>query len=60
MAEIVFKFGNIKEAIKCNTNEKMIDIFKRIAIKIDKDINQLSFVYGGIILNHQNQKYFYK
>ena len=58
MAEIVFSFENTKEVIQCDTNEKMIDIFKRIAIKIDKNINQLSFVYDGKILDPLESRIF--
>ena len=58
MAEIVFSFENIKEVIQCDTNEKMTDLFKRISIKIDKDINQLSFGYDGVILNPSESRIF--
>ena len=49
MVEILFVFENKKEVIKCDINEKMNDIFKRIAMNIDKDINLLIFIYNGII-----------
>ena len=58
MAEILFVFENKKEVIKCDTNEKMNDIFKRIAMKIDKDINLLIFIYNGIILNSSESRIF--
>ena len=58
MAEILFVFENKKEVIKCDTNEKMNDIFKRIAMNIDKDINLLIFIYNGIILNPSESRIF--
>ena len=58
MAEILFVFENKKEVIKCDINEKMNDIFKRIAMNIDKDINLLIFIYNGIILNPSESRIF--
>lgn len=49
--EIVFAFENIKDVLQCDMNEKMKDIFNRIAIKINKNINTISFIYDGIKLN---------
>ena len=51
MAEIEFKFNTKKEIIRCNINEKIKDICKRLAIKLDKDINKIYFIYDEKLLN---------
>ena len=51
MAEIEFIFNSIKTTIQCNINEKMKNICKRLAMKINKDINEIYFIYDGNKLN---------
>ena len=58
MVEIAFSFENIKEVIKCDMNEKMEDIFKKIATKINKDINIIYFIYDHRILNSSESRTF--
>ena len=58
MVEIVFSFENIKEVIKCDVNEKMEDIFQKIATKINKDINIIYFIYDHRILNSSESRTF--
>lgn len=58
MVEIAFSFENIKEVIKCDMNEKMEVIFKKIATKINKDINIIYFIYDKRILNSSESRTF--
>ena len=47
MAEVIFHYKGGQTIIQCNYEEKMKDICKKVGIKIEKDINDLIFLYGG-------------
>ena len=47
MAEIDFYFNGTTTKIQCNTNDKMDDIFIKFSTKINKDINDIFFIYNG-------------
>ena len=47
MASISFLYNGIETIIQCTTNEKMEDICKKFSIKINNNINNLQFLYGG-------------
>ena len=47
MAEVEFTYKGISISIQCIMNEKMIEICKKYAIKIGKDINNIFFIYNG-------------
>ena len=51
MAEIVFIYDGKSIIIQCNINQKMKDICINLSNKINTDINSLTFLYGGRILN---------
>ncbi len=51
MSIISFSFNGKETKIQCNAKEKLEDIFKRYAFKIEKDINKIYFVYNGEIIN---------
>ena len=51
MAEIVFIYDGRSMTIQCNINQKMKDICINLSNKINTDINSLTFLYGGRILN---------
>ena len=46
MAKVIFIFKNIKNAIPCNANERMKDIFLKFAYSIQYNINKLNFIYN--------------
>ena len=51
MAEIVFIYDGQNIIVQCNINQKMKDICINLSNKINTDINSLTFLYGGGILN---------
>jgi len=51
MAEIVFIYDGQSIAIQSNINQKMKDICINLSNKINTDLNSLTFLYGGTILN---------
>ena len=51
MAEIVFIYDGQNITIQCNINQKMKDICINLSNKINTNINSLTFLYGGRILN---------
>ena len=51
MAEIVFIYDGRSMTIQCNINQRMKDICINLSNKINTDINSLTFLYGGGILN---------
>ena len=51
MAETVFIYDGRSLIIQCNINQKMKDICINLSNKINTDINSLTFLYGGGILN---------
>ncbi len=53
MVEILFLFDSRETIIQCNGNEKMKQIFQKYALKIEKDINSIYFIYGGDKINEE-------
>ena len=51
MASINFSFEGVTYKVQCSKEEKMENICKKFAIKIEKDINILYFIYNGSIIN---------
>ena len=51
MSNVIFNFNGEKISIQCDISEKMKDICKRFASKIEFDINSLYFLYNGNQLN---------
>ena len=51
MAEIIFIFDGQNITVQCNINQRMKDICINLSNKINTDINSLTFLYGGGILN---------
>ena len=51
MAEIVFIYDGQNIIVQCDINQKMKDICINLSNKINTDINSLTFLYGGGILN---------
>ena len=51
MAEIVFIYEGTYISIQCNINQKMKEICTQFCSKIKININSLTFLYGGEILN---------
>ena len=52
-ARIIFTFNGIKTTIQCNKNEKMRNILKRYATKIQIDINKVYLLYNGNKLDEE-------
>ena len=55
MVEVEFIFNGIKTLIKCNEDDKMNDIFNKYIIKINKNINDIYFVYDGKNINENSK-----
>ena len=51
-----FNYKGQYNKIKCKKNENLYDIFKRYSNKINKDINNIFFIYNGTLINHNNLK----
>ena len=51
MSKIIFTFEGNKIEMQCSNEDKMKDICIKLAIKIDKNINNLYFIYDGNIIN---------
>ena len=51
MAEIIFIYDGQNITVQCNINQRMKDICINLSNKINADINSLTFLYGGGILN---------
>ena len=51
MAEIIFIYDGQNITVQCNINQRMKDICINLSNKINTDINSLTFLYGGGILN---------
>ena len=50
-AKIIFSFNGIEVHIQCTLEDKINDICKKYATKIDNNINSLLFLYGGNQMN---------
>ena len=53
MALVIFTFNGIKTMIQCIKEDKMKNIFDKYALKINKEINSLYFLYNGIQMNNE-------
>ena len=51
MAHVIFKFKGIDTLIQCKIEDKFKDICNKFSIKMQNNINELIFLYGGEILN---------
>jgi len=56
MIEINFRFKGAVTKIQCNTNDKIIDICKKLALKIEEDINEIYFLYDGSMVDLSDKK----
>ena len=51
MSKVIFIFEGQRVEIQCKNEDRMRDICIKLAIKIDKNINNLYFLYDGKIIN---------
>ena len=51
MSKVIFIFEGQRVEIQCKNEDKMRDICIKLAIKIDKNINNLYFLYDGKMIN---------
>ena len=51
MAKVIFKYNGLDTIIQCKIDDKLKDICQKFCVKSYKDINNLTFIYGGEILN---------
>ena len=50
-AKVVFQLEGVNVTVQCSIKDKMKDICQKFAIKVEKNINSLVFLYGGNQLN---------
>ena len=53
MALVDFEYNQICTTIQCNPNEMMKDIYQKLALKTNIDINTVYFYYNGREINSQ-------
>ena len=51
MSEVIFNYNGINTTILCSRNQTTKEIFLNYCLKIQKDINDLIFLYGGNEIN---------
>ena len=51
MSKVVFIFEGSRIEIQCSEEDKMKDICLKLANKIDKNINNIYFLYNGNTIN---------
>ena len=51
MSKVIFIFEGQRVEIQCKNEDRMRDICIKLAIKIDKNINNLYFLYDGKMIN---------
>ena len=51
MLRCFFTFESSNITIQCSKNDGLIDIYQKFAIKVDKNIKDLYFLYGGNVIN---------
>ena len=56
MVEISFYFNEAITKIQCNSDQKVIDICKKVALKIEEDIDDIYFLYNGSKVDLSNDK----
>ena len=54
-AKAIFIINGISTTIPCETNEKFKDIFQRLAAKLNLNINEITFLYNGDIINPESK-----
>ena len=52
---IIFIFKGNEISIQCNRNENMNDIFKRVNVKLQQQIDNLYFLYNGQVINKSSK-----
>ena len=52
-ANVVFTLDGIDVTIQCSQDEKMRDICRRYANKIETNLSSLLFLYGGNKMNYE-------
>ena len=50
-AKVIFQLEGVNFTVQCSIKDKMKDICQKFAIKVEKNINSLVFLYGGNQLN---------
>ena len=53
MAKVEFLFDGTKTIIQCDENDKLEEIIKKLCLKIEKNKEEMIFLYGGNIINDQ-------
>ena len=53
MAEIIFNYEGVNTTIQCNENDKVKDIINKFLIKIQKQDDNLYFLYNGTKINYE-------
>ena len=54
-AKAIFIINGISTTFTCEANEKFKDIFQRLAIKLNLNINKMTFLYNGDIINPESK-----
>ena len=57
MPKVIFIFEGNRIEIQCSKEDKMKDIMIKLGVKIDKNINNLYYIYNGNIINDLELKY---
>ena len=53
MAEIIFNYEGVNTTIQCNENDKIKDIINKFLIKIQKQEDNLYYLYNGNKINNE-------
>ena len=53
MAEIIFNYEGVNTTIQCNENDKIKDIINKFLIKIQKQEDNLYYLYNGNKINYE-------
>ena len=54
MSEIRILYNGYQESIKCKSNEKLEDIFKKFKIKVNAENKEIVYLYNNEIINDEN------
>ena len=57
MSKVIFIFEGNRIEIQCSKEDRMKDICIKLALKIDRNINNLYYLYDGNIINDLELKY---
>ena len=52
---VTFTFNASELTLQCNSDQTLKEIFERYSTKIEKDLSDIYFVYGGQTIKDQNQ-----